>query len=285
MTEPRVLTCDEARDLAPLFVIRALEPVDMAAVRQHLAGCSDAHPETLELGEAATALLDTVEPAQPPAGLKSRLLAAAAADLSDGRHPSVSSAASAVASVAPATPGALAAAAPANVIDLAAARERRRGRLSWLVAVAAVIAVVALGGLNLSLRSELGAAQAYQDGVNRALDLAAQPGSVTALLANADGSVSGFGVVGADGTVRLTMRGLGPTTGSQVYTAWAIEGDGAPVPIGDFTVGANGVATATAKSPTAAPGATLALTLEPTRGATAPTLPIVAAGVTRDPAG
>ena len=36
------------------------------------------------------------------------------------------------------------------------------------------------------------------------------------------------------------MRGLAPTSGSQVYTAWAIEGDAAPVALGDFTVGADG---------------------------------------------
>ena len=60
----------------------------MDAVREHLAGCDDAHAELLELGEAATALLETVEPADPPAELKARLLAAAAADLESGRHPS-----------------------------------------------------------------------------------------------------------------------------------------------------------------------------------------------------
>jgi anti-sigma-K factor RskA len=57
------------------------------------------------------------------------------------------------------------------------------------------------------------------------------------------------------------------------------------VNIGEFTVGADGVAVATAQAPTAAAGSILALTLEPTAGATTPTLPIVAAGVTRAPSG
>ena len=47
MTEPRTLTCDEVRDLAPLFVLDALEPDEMAAIRDHLAGCPDAHLELL----------------------------------------------------------------------------------------------------------------------------------------------------------------------------------------------------------------------------------------------
>jgi len=282
MTAPRTLTCAEVRDLAPLFVLEALEPDEMAAVREHIAGCPDAHLELLELGEAGTALLETVAPAEPPARLKASLLAAASADLAEGRHPSTSGAAAPVA--APMSP-AVAADTPPNVVDLGAARSRRGSRLGWLVAVAAVIAVLVIGASNLALRRDLDAAQAYQDGVNQALDLAAKPGSTTALLSSQDGTVSGFAVVGADGTVRMTMKGLAPTTGSQVYTTWAIVGDEAPIALGDFTVGADGVATASATSPATAPGATLALTLEPNAGNTAPQGPVVAAGVTRDPAG
>ena len=285
MTVPRTLTCDEVRDLAPLFVFDALEPDEMAAVREHLAGCSDAHLELLELGEAGTALLETVEPAEPPARLKASLLAAAEADLAEGRHPSSVAAALVDAPRAPESPPVAVAGSSSNVVELADARSRRGSRIGWLVAVAAVIAVLMVGASNLALRRDLDAAQAYQDGVNQALDLAAKPGSTTALLSSEDGTVSGFAVVGADGTVRMTMKGLPATTGSQVYTTWAIVGDEAPIALGDFTVGADGVATATATSPTTAPGATLALTLEPNGGNTAPQGPVVAAGVTRDPAG
>jgi hypothetical protein len=267
MTDRSTLTCEEIRDLAPLFVTGALDPGEMDAVREHLAGCDDAHAELIELGEAAAALLETAEPAEPPAALRSRLLAAAEADLVEGRHPSQPPA-----SVAP-------------LVPFDRVRERRRTRLAWLLAAAAIVVAVALGAWNVALRGDLSNAQAYRTGVEQALDLAGQPGSVTALLAAKDGSVSGFGVVGADGTVRLAMRGLAPTTGSQVYTAWSIEGDAPPVAIGEFTVGSDGVAVATARAPTAAPGVVLALTLEPVPGATAPAGPVVASGVTRDPAG
>ena len=50
MSAPRILTCDEVRDLAPLFVLDALDPVEMAAVREHLATCTEAHEELVELG-------------------------------------------------------------------------------------------------------------------------------------------------------------------------------------------------------------------------------------------
>ena len=170
-------------------------------------------------------------------------------------------------------------------MSLDAARSRRGGRLGWLLAAAAVIAVIALGGWNIALRGDLSAAQAYRTGVDQALALAAQPGSVTAFLTAEDGSVSGFSVVGQDGTTKLAVRGLPPTTGAQVYTAWSIEGDAAPVAMGDFTVGSDGVAVATAKAPDATPGAVIALTLEPNGGNQAPMGPVVASGVTRDPAG
>jgi anti-sigma-K factor RskA len=170
-------------------------------------------------------------------------------------------------------------------IDLAAERARRRPRLAWLVAVAAVIAVVLLGASNLALRRDLDQAQAYQQGVDQALTLAAQPGSVSAVLAGKDGTATGLAVIGADGTTRVAMRGLAPTSGSQVYTTWSIEGDAPPVSVGDFTVGADGLATATGVAPAATPGAVVAITLEPVGGATAPAGPIVASGTTSAPAG
>jgi anti-sigma-K factor RskA/putative zinc finger protein len=280
MTVSRDLTCDEIRDLAPLFVTGALDPDQMDAVRAHLADCDDAHDEVLQLGEAATALLELAEPAEPSAALKDRLLAAAAADLVAGRPSSVATGGAASVSRAPSPSTAPVAAEP---VHLDVERERRRARLATILAAAAVIVAVVLGASNLLLRQDLSTAQAYRTGVEQALALAGQPGSVVAVLSGEGGAVSGLAVVGADGTTQMAMRGLAPTSGSQVYTSWAIVGNAAPVPIGEFTVGGDGVAVTTARAPGAAPGATLALTLEPRTGATTPTLPIVASGVTRAP--
>jgi hypothetical protein len=276
MTTRPTLTCDEVRDLAPLFAVDALDTDEMAAVREHLADCPDAHEELLAFGEAATALLETVEPVAPPPALRGRLLDAAEADLHSGDHP---------ASTATFPPGSIAPLTRVAPVDLAAERARRRSRLGWLVAVAAVIGVIALGAWNVALRQDLSAAQAYQQGVDQALALATQPGSVTAILASEDGSSSGLAVIGADGTTRITVRGLAPTSGSQVYTAWAIDGDAAPVALGDLTVGSDGLATAAVTSPTSAPGAVIALTLKPVPGATVAAGPLVVAGTARDPAG
>jgi anti-sigma-K factor RskA len=75
------------------------------------------------------------------------------------------------------------------------------------------------------------------------------------------------------------MQDLAPTSGNQVYEAWAIGGDGVPVPIGSFQVGNAGTGSMSASGVTATSGAVLALTLEAGPGATAPTLPIISKGV------
>src|SRR6185503_17988875 len=50
------------------------------AVRNHLAACPEPHAEIAELHSVVPALFEVVEPVAPPAGLKDRILAAAAAD-------------------------------------------------------------------------------------------------------------------------------------------------------------------------------------------------------------
>jgi hypothetical protein len=55
------------------------------------------------------------------------------------------------------------------------------------------------------------------------------------------------------------------------------------VAVGGFTVSANGTAAFTTKPAATPPGSTIALTLEPTPGSTAPLGPIVAAGVSAAP--
>ena len=75
------------------------------------------------------------------------------------------------------------------------------------------------------------------------------------------------------------MQDLAPTSGSTVYTAWVIGGDGVPVDIGSFTVGSGGTASFSASGPATSAGVVLALTMEPGPGATTPTMPIISKGV------
>ena len=75
------LRCDQATDLAAGYVLGALDAEESAAVREHLATCDQPHPEFAELGGIVPYLADTIDPVEPPAALRERIQAAAAADL------------------------------------------------------------------------------------------------------------------------------------------------------------------------------------------------------------
>jgi anti-sigma factor RsiW len=258
------LTCAEVVEMAGSFVLGALDPAADAAVRAHLAACPESHEEMVELGGAVVALAESVPIVEPPAGLKGRIMAAAAADL--------------------VARGATPPAASPIPFPTATEREARRSRASagsWVLRIAAVLAIVALGGWNLLLQGQVGAARTYEQNVAAVLDAAAKPGALTAILTADGGSGSGLAAMSASGAVTLAMHDLAPTTGSTVYTAWVIGGDGVPVPLGSFTVGSDGTAAFSAPTPKIASGSLLALTREPGPGATKPTLPIISKGEAR----
>jgi anti-sigma-K factor RskA len=289
----RNLTCDDVRELAGAYVLGALEPAEASAVRSHLNAHPDGHPEIAELGAVIPALVELAPVVEPPEGLKARILAAAAADLAARGGTAEATAVPATqAEALPGTPAPPAVSAPPAVPAPPAAfpgpaeREARRARTSpatWALRIAAVLAIALLGGWNLLLQNDLGAARQYEQNVAAVLEAASQPGSLTAVLAADGGTGSGLAAVDAKGDLALAMRDLGPTSGTAVYEAWVIASDGVPVPLGSFPVGANGTAFFEASGLPSAEGIVLALTLEPGPGATTPTMPIISAGVAAAP--
>ena len=257
------LRCDDVADLVPALVLGALEAEEAAAVRAHLASCPEAHAEVVELGLVVPALLESVEVVAPPPSLRARILEAATADGMTG-------------------------AVEGNPADAAVRGPATWFRRSaWLAAAAAVL-VVALGARTLQVQAELAGLEAYRAGVMTVLEVAAQPGSQVAVLAAPEdgGRAAGLAAIGADGRLALVMRELGETTGSEVYEAWLIAEDGAPVPAGSFRVAGDGSATVVLTPLVAtSDGVIVALTREPGPGATTPTLPIVALGTARPVAG
>jgi anti-sigma-K factor RskA len=280
------MTCAEAAELAPAFVVGALGAAESDAVRRHLADCPELHAEMAELHSVVPALFEAVEPVAPPAGLKDRILAAAAAELAARQ--------AAAAQTAPAQP-AMPQPAPARPAQAQPrpAEQRPRGtdfggifrRPIWAaVAVAAALAVVALGAWNIQLRDQLTGLEAYRSGVVKVLDAAAQPGAQLAVLTDptSSGGPSGLAAVAADGSVAMVMRDLKPTTGTQVYEAWLIGADQVPVAIGGFKVDQSGTASFLTSHPAMGAGVLVALTLEPVEpqpGSTTPTPPILAVGM------
>jgi len=277
------MTCAEAAELAAAFVLGALGAAESDAVRRHLAECPELHAEMGELHSVVPALFEAVEPAAPPAGLKDRILAAAAADLAARQGAAAQQAQPAQAQRAPAPPAAVQ---PRQI------EAPRRGtdfggifrRPIWsAVAIAAALAVVVLGVWNVQLRDQLTGLEAYRNGVVQVLDAAAKPGAQLAVLTDPtrSGGPSGLAAVAADGSVAMVMRDLKPTIGTQVYEAWLIGADQVPVAIGGFKVDQSGTASFLTTHPALGEGVLVALTLEPVEpqpGSTTPPPPILAVG-------
>ena len=272
MNDRTRLTHEEAVELAAPFVLNALEPDEESAVREHLRACSLPHEEFAELGSVVPALAETLEPVEPPAALKGRILAAAADDL-------------AVRTAVPATAAASAAPPPAPE-PIQIDSRRRPSPVSWFLVAAAGIAIVALVAVNLLTLGRLNSSEQYERDVAAVLEAGSQPGAVTAVLAPTEsGGPRGLAAVSSNGDVTMAMQDLAPTSGDEVYEGWAIVGDAAPVPLGGFTVGEGGTGRLDGRGVPAEPGMTVALTREPGSGATTPTLPILAAGTAGAPAG
>jgi hypothetical protein len=281
MTEPMRptdLTCDDVREMAGSFVLGALEPEEVAAVRAHLASCANAHAEIAEAGSVLGVLDASVPQLEPSPGLKGRIMAAAAADLeARGAGGAPVPAESIVRAPAPA-PVAEPTPFP-NADERAARAARRTSAATWAVRIAAVLVIGVLAGWNLLLQGQINAARTYEENVAAVLEVASQPGAYTAVLAPAtNGGPRGLAAMSPSGDMAMAVRELAPTSGNQVYEAWVIGADGVPVALGGATVGDAGTAFYTGTGLSAEVGAVLALTLEPGPGATAPSSPPVSAG-------
>jgi hypothetical protein len=270
MTEPRDpmrpggLTHDEAMELAASFVLDALEPEEMAAVREHLGTCPESHAEFAELAGALPVLDASIPLVEPPASLKARVMAAAAADL-EARH--------GAATLAPEEPRVPSA-------DVVRPMQRRPTPLrAWALGIAAVLAIIALGGWNYSLQQQLNDARAYEQQVATVLDAAQRPGSLTAVMRSGqENGPNGIAAVTTDGVALIAMRDLAPTSGSEVYEAWVIAADGVPVALGELQLRPGGVGYLQAGGLPTESGIVLALTREPGPGATAPSSDPISVG-------
>ena len=279
------LTCDDVREMTGSFVLGALEPGEEAAVREHLATCSDAHVEIAELASVLPELQASVPVVEPPAALRGRIMEAAAADLAERGGPA-SGAPPAPAAAVPAAGAATTAGVPIPFPTEAERAERTsasgRGstsRTSWALRIAAVVAIVSLAGWNLLLQNQLNGAEQYQRDVAAVLQLAAKDGSMTAVLRPAaDSAAAGLAAMNPDGSLTLAVHDLTPTNGNEVYEAWLIGEDKVPVAIGGFSVGRDGTGFLVTSGVKPAAGIQVVLTREPAPGATAPAGPVVSSG-------
>ncbi len=303
------MSCDQVRDLAAGFVLDALSPAEMDAVREHLATCPEPHPEFAELGAVVPYLAESVEQVEPPESLKARVLAAVAEAAAAGAAAAVTGPARPEV-VPPAQPSA-----PGQVVSMERERAGRRSTRLWVAAIAAVLVIAGLAAWNVQLRSELNttqaqldqlrtevastqaqvaqlrsdvasaqteleASRAYQAAIDQVFTIANAPGGQVAILAPAAaGGPTGLAAIGADGSIAVAMHDLPATATTDVYTAWVIGSNGVPVDVGSFQVGSTGIGSLTGAHGTSEAGLTIALTHEQAPGATAPTPPILSSGV------
>lgn len=278
----RELRCGDVRDLAALFVLEALDPADMAAVRAHLGSCPEPHPEFAEIGGVVGYLAELPEPMEPPPAVGERLMAAVRADLRASDRDQAAAERLVGSAGGPARPGPVAAERsvpsvpePTSLDVLRSARRRPVWR--WAAAVAAVVIIFALAAWNLALQASINEANTRAQDVSAAISAASQPGARVATLRGADtaAGAAGFAVIAADGKSYIVIHGLPPIPADRTYEAW-FGTNGRMRPAGFVLAGADGLGLLAGTQLSSQPVDLVAITIEKAGGADQPTsAPIV----------
>ena len=222
----------DVHELTAAYALDALDSDEREAYEAHLAQCERCRGELASLGETATALAWAVEAPPPPPGLRTRILAAAAAE----RH---------------------------NVVPLPARRP-------WLLrATAGVAAVAACAAIGLGiwagvLSHSLGNERSARRAAETAAQIVADPASRRIPLEGGNGMVA----VTPDGRGVLVVEKLPAAPSDKTYEAWVISG-GKASPAGTFSGGGSMTMVPLDRSVPA--GSVVAATIEQSGGVQAPT--------------
>jgi anti-sigma-K factor RskA len=249
----------DAHTLAGAYAMDAISERDRARFERHLAGCQECAQEISSLREA-TARLGSATAVTPPAGLKERVMAAAA--MTRQQPPATAE------PDAPARAGAVVQAG-AWLRSLA-----WPGRLAMAAAAAVAVAVLAIavvfGVSNGSIRRQLSQAQASSQQIAAVLtahDARMMTGPV------AGGGTATIVMSHSRGALVFTAAGLPALPASRGYELWLI-GRAGTRPVGMLPVGSHGMT-----GPVIASGLRLgdhlALTAEPAGGTSQPTAPMM----------
>jgi anti-sigma-K factor RskA len=255
----RTISARDAHTLAGAYAMDAISERDRARFERHLAGCQECTQEIASLREA-TARLGAATAVTPPAGLKERVMTAAA--MTRQQPPAIAE---------PVPP------ARAGVMVRAGTWLRSLawpGRLAMAAAAAAAVAVLALalvfGVSNGSIRQQLSQAQASSQ-------------QIAAVLTAHDAQML-TGPVAGGGTATIVMShsrhalvftaaGLRVLPASRGYELWLI-GPAGIRPVGMLAMGSHGM-TGPVIASGLRQGDHLALTAEPAAGASQPSAPMM----------
>ena len=192
---------DHVMDDLELYALGALRPGEADAVTAHLATCSACRDQLAEIATAVNALPDTVPSREPPAGLKERVLAAAAADAA--RRPR----------------------APSRR-DTAGAFRPRRG---WLGVGALAAAAVLFGALDLNSLRELRSVETERTDYGLLAEKLSHGGTNWYMVGLDQWQGSG-GTLYAPGKPDISpfvvFHDLRPVSAGAVYAVWLVDADG-----------------------------------------------------------
>jgi anti-sigma-K factor RskA len=249
----------EFEELAAGYALGALDEVDRARFRTHLAACPRCRTLTAELSAAAAILPEALEEMDASPDLRQRILSAARADLPDQVE----------------APDRLSVVEP-RLATPAAARRSRTPR--WALPLAALFVVtLGMGYWNYRLQEQL-ATQAATLQLQQQAIAAIAAGGRSWRLAGTEQAPQAGGLLVQEPNDRrplLVVHGLPDLPPQQAYQVWVISG-GAPTGAGVLEPGSGGQQV-TRLDQSLANVDTVALTIEPAGGSRAPTGPIVAA--------
>ena len=244
--------CRDIDELAAALALGAVEADEAQAAREHLETCQEPHTELRSFLGADAVLAAGLDPVQPSAGLRDRLMRS----IADAPREAI---------------------AGARVAEEAAERPPRRGWLDWLspqiarpVALAAVVAVIAVSAWAVALSGQLG----ERDRALRAVADAIAGGEVAYRVTGDAGS--GYVVDTPGSGASFVVANVGALDANKLYELWLIGADGAPVDVGTFRPSGDAVAVIPVEDDLAG-FTTFAVTVE-SRRVDSPTLPIVMIG-------
>ncbi len=244
------MTHEELRGLIPLLALDALPPGEEEELVAHLKVCRECS-DVLASHETTTGMLGlAVPPIEPSMQLRERILNEAARTRQ----------------MVP----------PTSITSVRRAR-RPGGRVAAALAAAAVFAIGAVGTRQLMESNDLIARQQAQLAAQEQAFEVASAGSALILPMKTSGDfsdVNGSVVVSESaGKAAVILTGLQDPDG-KVYTVWLSAEGGGPTNVGEFVPAEDGLAVVNLNT-AVADRDTVAVTLEPKRGLTRPTGPMV----------
>lgn len=236
--------------LSGAYAIDALDDLERAAFERHLAECPECRAEVDSLREASGLLAETTV-AEPPAGLRERLLAEI-----DTVRP-----------LPPLTPPAVTShvSVPAPVPASATGRSRRRLALAPLAAAAAVVAALGAGAVVWHPWNE----ESSQAPVLSAADQVRAASDAVSVTRRVDGGEATVVASKSLGKLVVSTRDLPPLPKGKVYEMWLDDAKAGMVPVAGGLMTAADATVVLEGDVSHAVGA--GITVEPASGSKVPT--------------